>query len=239
MRPSPPGETWTAAIETALRRAEPLPHGLTPPAGFTTVGPEVVRRCRSMFTALRERLSDGGVIAVVSPHRGDGRSTVAAALAVFISRSAEGRVLLVDLDLDRPSQATRFGIGAPATLSGCIPDPEAPSVVPVGPDLWLLASGRGSVEETPASLGALAESRVADGCRAAFRWTVIDLPPILDIPEVTRVTAWADGFVMVGRYRTTRVDAIAAASRLLPPAPVAFVMTSHSSPVPHWVDRLL
>ena len=48
-----------------------------------------------------------------------------------------------------------------------------------------------------------------------------------------------DGFVMVGRYRTTRVDAMSTASRLLPAAPVAFVMTSHRSPVPGWVDRLL
>jgi Mrp family chromosome partitioning ATPase len=158
---------------------------------------------------------------------------------MFISRSAEGRVLLVDLDLDRPSQATRFGVEAPAPLGGSIPDLQAPNAVPVGPDLWLLASGRGSAEQTPASLGTVAESGVADACRAAFRWTVMDLPPILDIPEVARVTAQADGFVMVGRYRTTRVDAMSTASRLLPAAPVAFVMTSHRSPVPGWVDRLL
>lgn len=189
-------ETWTAVIEQAVAEAELLPGPVTSPRDPAPVDPAVARLCRGTFTALRERLGESGVIAVVSPHRGEGRSTVAAALAECISRATEGPVLLLDLDLDR--------------------------------------------KDTPSFLGAMAEDGVLDGCRARFPWTVVDLPPILDIPDVARLTAQADGFVVVGRYRTTRVDALARVRRLLPAAaPIGFVMTACSSAVPSWIDRLL
>jgi Mrp family chromosome partitioning ATPase/capsular polysaccharide biosynthesis protein len=57
------------------------------------------------------RNGDGGSsIAVTSALRGEGRSTIAAGLAAATYEAYRLRVVLVELDLDRPSMAQRFGI---------------------------------------------------------------------------------------------------------------------------------
>ena len=53
-----------------------------------------VEACRRAFSGLANRLPDAGVVAVTSPYRGEGRSSVAAGLAAL--RSDDGIVLVHD-----------------------------------------------------------------------------------------------------------------------------------------------
>src|ERR1700682_6354763 len=68
-----------------------------------------IARCGSAFLGLPLRPASGG-IAVVSPRREDGRSTIAAGLAAGIAQATEEATLLLDVDFYRPSQAERFSI---------------------------------------------------------------------------------------------------------------------------------
>src|SRR5438105_5922396 len=82
--------------------------GSTPPTTMpatASIPLVVIGRCltafRSLIAADRAR---GAVIAVVSPNRGDGRSTIAAGLALAIGRETEQPVLLLKRDLAHPDQ---------------------------------------------------------------------------------------------------------------------------------------
>jgi Mrp family chromosome partitioning ATPase len=105
--------------------------------------------------------------------------------------------------------------------------------------LWLLPAGVGG---RPASAGLLHD--VADGgllaaCRSAFTWTVVDLPPLVEAPDVVSLAALVDHRVVVGRYRRTRVDAVARSAALLSGPVLGCVMTDHRPPIPAWAMRLL
>jgi len=66
-------------------------------------------RCRLALGSL-VGLEDEGVIEVSSPRRKEGRTSVAAALALVLASTRAGRVLLLDLDFERAAQADLFSI---------------------------------------------------------------------------------------------------------------------------------
>jgi polysaccharide biosynthesis transport protein len=205
--------------------------------------PPIEGRYRAVVDALLAlRPGGGGLVGVVSPGRGDGRSTVAAGLALALAQEEDaGRVLLLDLDLERPAQAARFGVPLQRGLRDCLADPRrlGQATAMVGPRLWLLPAGT----ETPGAsldlLEGVVEGGLLDDCRAGFAWTVADLPPLLGPLGAAPVATRSDGSLLVGRYRATRLEALAGAAALLPRPPLAVVMTGHASPVPEWLTRLL
>lgn len=196
----------------------------------------------AVVDSLAEGPWDGGIIGVVSPHRGDGRSTVAAGLALTLARETEGPVLLVDLDVERPAQATRFGAAPEPGLRDCVDAPRRlrPAAVQVGRRLWLVPTGGGTPMESLRALEGVAGSGLLDECRASFTWTVLDLPPFLDTPSaVAPVVTGSDCCVLVGRHRGTRVDALTRTAALLNRPVVGFALTADRSRVPAWISRCL
>jgi Mrp family chromosome partitioning ATPase len=196
----------------------------------------------AVVDSLAEGPWDGGIIGVVSPHRGDGRSTVAAGLALTLARETEGPVLLVDLDVERPAQATRFGAAPEPGLRDCVDAPRRlrPAAVQVGRRLWLVPTGGGTPMESLRALEGVAGSGLLDQCRASFTWTVLDLPPFLDTPSaVAPVVTGSDCCVLVGRHRGTRVDALTRTAALLNRPVVGFALTADRSRVPAWISRCL
>jgi Mrp family chromosome partitioning ATPase len=196
----------------------------------------------TVVDSLAEGPWEGGIIGVVSPRRGDGRSTVAAGLALTLARETEGPVLLVDLDVERPAQATRFGVAPEPGLRDCIDAPRRlrPSAVRAGRRLWLVPTVRGTPTESLRALEGVVESGLLDECRASFTWTVLDLPPVLDTPAaVAGIAAGSDCCVLVGRHRGTRVEALTRTAALLARPVVGFALTADRSRVPAWISRCL
>lgn len=107
----------TARLNEALARqhdfAWPLSADLVAPQLLCALQPhaqaaEAFRDLRTQLLSLwRERPADGQSLAVVSTSRGDGRSLVAANLAVCFAQ-ANVRTLLIDLDLRQPQQDDWF-----------------------------------------------------------------------------------------------------------------------------------
>src|SRR5207253_991450 len=109
---------------------------------------------RALRTALYFSTQGGGhkVVQVTSPNKGDGKSLLAANLAVSIAQSGK-RVVLIDADCRRPRQHKLFALSAQAGLAAVIADGVDPRDViraTAVPGLCLLPCG--PIPPNPAEL---------------------------------------------------------------------------------------
>jgi Mrp family chromosome partitioning ATPase len=199
--------------------------------------PGFVDRCGGAFRGLTAPAQRTAVIAVTSPQRREGRSAVAAGLALAIAAQTAERVLLLDLDLAHPTQGRLFGVRSAPGLSDYVEDGRRLRAVPDDDhQLWLLPSGnRGPRPMLEASIA----TSLYGACRERVRWVVADVAPLLEATEAARWCAAADACLLVGRYRSTTVEALERGARLLNTRqPVGFLMSSDSG-LPEWIRRWL
>jgi Mrp family chromosome partitioning ATPase len=222
---------WSRAVAVGLAESSsraPASGSLRPfRPGWTFVD-----ACRRAFQALRPGLTRSSVIGVVSPNRGDGRSSVAAALAMVVARETDEPTLLVDLDFEHPTLAEFFGVvpsrGLQDTPSGAIP---LLSVSDPGEGrLLLLPGGTGNPGTLTSPLRAVDLEGLLRACREQFRWIVLDLPPLSPkSPEAAPAAGVADAYVLLARQRRTMFGAIQLAAQLVPPGrPRILLMTQGS-----------
>lgn len=162
------------------------------------------------FRGIRNRLlaATGGhshqVIEVTSPSPEDGKSVLAANLAVSLAQAGR-RVVLADCDLRKPRLTALFRltgadlgvtsvIAGTSTLEGVL----RPSEVP---NLFLLQSGPrpgapSQVLTSPKFTELLAE------LRDQFDYVIVDTPPVLTAADATALAPRADGVVLV--FRVTK-----------------------------------
>lgn len=182
------------------------------------------------------------VLLIASSFPGEGKTTIAANLAVVLSQ--RGPTCLVDADLRRPRIAGMFGVESMEGLHELLAREADPAdglaplldsaVIPVEgvPNLSILPAGK-----TNQSPGALVSSdRMRDiviELRARFDYIVIDSPPILPYSDGRVLATHADGVVFVGRSGVTTHDAMGRAIELLGSvqgAPVLEVVLNGATP---------
>ncbi|WP_083409939.1 polysaccharide biosynthesis tyrosine autokinase [Mycolicibacterium rutilum] len=178
--------------------------------------PEAVRELRTNLrfctTAKGERAPK--VVAVTSPSRGDGRSTVAVDLAAAFAETGKS-VVLVDGDLRNPTLASRLPLTVPmrnaaqtkglstllvgehnvddGLVRGIPVGNHTISLLPAGPaaprpgELWATDYSEGLLDE-------LAES---------FDYVVVDTPALDECSDGAVVGALSDGALLVARLRHT------------------------------------
>jgi succinoglycan biosynthesis transport protein ExoP len=178
------------------------------------------------------------VILFVSPDPGDGKSTVAADLAL-VQRDAGERVVVVEANFRRPVQERLLGLegqgGLAAALTGGLDLDEAmqrvaPALGAEAPadgagqavatavqaragSLFLLAGDR-SVANPPALLGQDAAAELLRTLAARFDYVLVDAPSPLEVSDVVPLLGAVDGIVVVARAGHSR-DASAARLRQL------------------------
>ncbi len=143
-------------------------------------------------------------IVVASPERGEGRSFIAANLAVVFSQLGE-RTLLIDADMRDPVQHKLFklpdGVGLSNLLAGRAGDE---AIVKIGSLLGLSVLPAGTLPPNPQEL--LARSQFAAllaRLESSFDVIVIDSPALALADDVSTLTARARAALLVGRKDRT------------------------------------
>jgi Mrp family chromosome partitioning ATPase len=243
----------TPALSAALR--ETLAATVDPPSNQTQgyrrrpkeavnqppLAPEFIDRCRIALGRL-VAVEDEGVIAVCSARRGEGRSSVATAVAYALSQSrADGRVLLLDLDFGHATQADTLSVAPTPGLADFLEGRERLRLVAGGANrqLWLAPAGA-PLGDRLRLLHQLTSESLIEVFRERFQWVVLDLPPLLGHPETMTLVRSADWHLVVGRHRgTTFADLREVAGLLGDEKPAGFLLTGDSTRVPNWIRRLL
>lgn len=145
------------------------------------------------------------VVAIVSPNAGDGRSFIAANLAVAFAQLGQ-RTLLVDAALRRPAQHELFKLdprqGLTAALAGRT-DRAPWSSIESLPGLNVMTAG-----PTPPNPVELIEqvrfARLLDQAGEVFDMTIVDTPAGSEGPGAALIAHRAGAAVLVARVDTTR-----------------------------------
>lgn len=191
-------------------------------------------------------------ILFLSADPGDGKSTLAAGLAL-VQRDAEERAVLVEADFRRPVQAKLLGIpvegvpgladvlagttlpsGAIRRLSsaGVAPDGQQASQ-PQGPVATLSAHAGGSVSvllgstavaNPPALLARRETNDLLKSLLVDFDEVIVDAPSPLQVSDAMSLLAAVDGIVIVARVDHTRESSAARLVELLRRTPSAPVL---------------
>jgi len=143
------------------------------------------------------------VLAVVSPEKGDGRSFIAANLAVVFSQQGE-RTLLIDADLRSPAghgQAALFKLGSGLGLSSILAGRagmEIVQAVPGLPGLSVLCAG--AIPPNPQELlGRLAFMQMLSAASQEFDVVLIDTPSGARYADADIISSRAGAALMVAR----------------------------------------
>lgn len=149
------------------------------------------------------------LLVITSASPGEGKSTIAANLAIALARDRI-RVLLVDADLRRPTLHKAFGRQRTPGLSDVLVQESSLDAAlarheMLGLDLLPAGSARSN---PPALLGSEEFSRLLQQLRARYDVVVVDTTPVLAVTDASLVCAGADGIMFVVRADYTHRTAV-------------------------------
>jgi capsular exopolysaccharide synthesis family protein len=155
---------------------------------------------------LRPNSGTTNAVLVTSPHKGDGKSTVAANYALVSALTRE-RVLLIDADLRSPSVHGMFGLNRSVGVVELIRDglKLSDAIQRVGYlGLDVLTSGA-EIARPGDVAGSRQFAELIIEARAAYDLVVIDSPPVLIAADAAGIAAQEDvGALLVVRRRSRR-----------------------------------
>ena len=148
------------------------------------------------------------IVVVTSPLPGDGKSLVAANLAVTLAASGQP-VVLIDADLRRPVQHTVFGVPAGAGISDVLAG--RASITDVAHRFGegkLLVVCAGKLPPNPSEM--LGSVRMRELLHTISREAVvvIDSPPLIPVTDAAVLAHSADGAIVVSTVGRTRYDVL-------------------------------
>ena len=153
---------------------------------------------------------------MVSPGAGEGRSFIAANLAIVFSQQGQ-RTLLIDADLRKARQHALFGLGKSAGLSGILADRAGlEAALPVQGIDNLMVLPAGAVPPNPQELlGRAAFGNLLKAAAENFDVVIVDTPAGTDFADAEIIASATGAAVMVTRKNQTRLpDAALLARRL-------------------------
>ncbi|MEJ1964033.1 MAG: CpsD/CapB family tyrosine-protein kinase [Gammaproteobacteria bacterium] len=175
-------------------------------------------RVRTLRTELLLRIKAhrrGGIFAVVSPGASEGRSQLAAELAIAFAQLGR-QTLLVDADLRSPRQHLLFGSQNEYGLTRALGKDDVMHLHGIQgiPHMALLTSG--TLGDNPLELlsGRRFENMLAHW-RRTFEFVILDTPPTAQFSDGLAVATAAGAVLLVGRAAVTSFTALKEISRNL------------------------
>lgn len=197
-----------------------MPDAAATPLETLTERPDSVlaETVRGIYTATQIPGGGGTVLAVSSALPAEGKTTLAAMLALTAGKSGK-RTVVVDCDIVLRGLTHLFhagdGAGLSELASGAAPLEAALRTIGGG-NTWLLPI-TSPAEPGQRLTGNAAIQAVVGELRTHFDLVLLDCPPLLAIAEAREIAALADGVILVARWRKTKDASVRAAARLLPP----------------------
>lgn len=167
---------------------------------------ETLRALRTELLLLNEGRG-ANIVAVLSPCAGEGRSQLAAELAISFAQLGR-RTLLVDADLRKPQQHLLFGATNDYGLSQAISRNEKPQYHPVVGLMQMHLLTAGPIPSNPLEL--LSDGRFERlllDWRNNFEFVVLDTPPISQCADGLAIATMAARVLVVSRAQHTSFKA--------------------------------
>lgn len=164
---------------------------------------EKIRALRTEILLLSEATNGANTIAIISSSAREGRSQLAAELAISFSQLGR-RTLLIDADMRQPKQQMLFGSTNEMGLAEAISHNQKPWLHPVEglPQLSLLTSG--TLPHNPLDL--LSDGRfvkILQDFRRSYEFVILDTPPIRDYADGLAVATLAGKALVLSRGQHT------------------------------------
>jgi protein-tyrosine kinase len=210
-------DSQAGVVETALRRQSIGRVATVPPLIYVKPSKELLlvhnpdhphcERIRALRTELIMLMGSehrqASVFAVLSPGPGEGRSLLAAELAIAFAQLGR-RTLLVEADLRRPRQQLLFGTENAHGLAQCLTFGAVPQLLRVDglPQFSLLPAG----SPPPNPLELLSDGRFEEllfDWRRVFDVLVIDTPAITKYADGLAIASFVEQVLLLSRANST------------------------------------
>jgi protein-tyrosine kinase len=164
--------------------------------------PSAMEQYRKLAAILHHAQVERGVKVIMtsSAMPGEGKSLTSVNLALTLSDSYRKRVLLIDVDLRRPTVQRIFGLPPVGGLTEALTaaDDRPIAVTRVSDSLFVLPAGR--PESDPMSgLTSDRMKRVLAQAASGFDWVIVDSPPVGLLPDASLLATLVDGVLLVIR----------------------------------------
>ena len=185
--------------------------------------PTVNHALHSHYDALRDRLVNyfesinltrkPKLVAVTSTGKGAGVSTISAGLAASLSETGDGRVLLVDMNLENGA-AQQFVRGQPACqLDDALVSDKRDQAL-VQENLYVVSEGS-NADKLPRVLPKRFASLIPKLKASDFDYIIFDMPPVSQTSVTTRLAQFMDTVMLVIESEKTDRDVVHQAHQLL------------------------
>lgn len=178
-------------------------------------------------------------LGVTSALRGEGRTTIALAMAAVQAREFGRRALLVDADFENASLSEMFGFaGEPGLAEVATGELSLDTAVrEVADGVALLPAGVAN-KQRARSVRELLSTDLLDELAGLYEVAVVDLPPLLGSTDGPLLAAHFQTALLVVRAQVTPLAQIEEAVGLLSAQPLVLVNGVRSS-LPRWLRRLV
>jgi capsular exopolysaccharide synthesis family protein len=206
-------------VDTAVERTGELDEHLVSVLQPTSVAAEQYRAARLYIETLR-RERGISVIAVSSARPGDGKTVTALNLAGTLAQGTDARVVLVEMDMRRPTIAQNLGMSNGRGLSTYLMGErgEVDSFLERRAGIGFTVLLAGPPVTMPYEL--LKSPRLRElfaTLRQRFDHVIVDTPPMLPFPDVGILRDLVDGFLVVVRAQRTPREPVQEALTALGP----------------------
>ena len=165
--------------------------------------PEVVRAYKILRTRVLQRMNQNGwtTLGITSPSPDDGKTLTAINLGISLARKLDYTVLLIDVDFQRPSLHSCFGLkpeyGLSDHLSGEVKFGEL--LINPGIERLVIVPERGATEASSELLSSTRMERLIDEVKNRYpsRLVIFDLPPVLAGDDVLAFSHLVDATLLV------------------------------------------
>jgi protein-tyrosine kinase len=197
---------------------------------------EAIRSAYKMLrtrTLRRMRQNNWHVVGVTSAQQGDGKSLTAVNLALSLAREVTLSVVLLELDLRRPTVCQQFGVSPSKGLSDYLGGSAKLDEVlfrPAGTERLAILPNTVIYENSSETLSSPQVAALIQKLRGSDpgRILICDLPPYLATDDVLAFAPLADAFLVVVSEGKTSRDALEKGMDILQELPLLGVVLNRS-----------